>query len=223
MYGLLYHGFGYNGPTMNDVTQRTPAVKKTGVIPRLYQWVLSWADTPYGAPALFVIALVESSFFPIPPDPLLLALGLAKPKRAVVYGVICTAGSVIGGAVGYAIGLFLIDSVGMAIIDLYGLAGKYATIRVWYEEYNAMVVLLAGVTPIPYKVFTIAAGAFKVDFLTFMLASVAGRGLRFMLEAGLVYYFGASIRAFLDRYITPLSWGFGFLIVIGFVALKFLF
>ncbi len=203
---------------MLDAPDNTPP--RSGMMARLYHWVLSWADTPYGTPALFVLAFVESSFFPLPPDPLLLALGLGKPQRALFYGTVCTVGSVLGGAAGYAIGLFFIDTVGMWIVDLYGLAAKYETIRLWYEEYNAMVVLVAGVTPIPYKVFTIAAGAFKVNFFVFVVASLAGRGFRFYLEAALIRWYGPAIKSFIDRYLTILSWGFGLLIVVGFLLLK---
>jgi len=191
-----------------------------GPMKRLYNWVLGWADTPYGVPALFAFAFAESSFFPIPPDPLLLALGLAKPKKSLWYATICTVGSVLGGAFGYLIGYFFIESIGMRIIEFYGLAAKYTTIQGWYEQWNALVVLVAGVSPIPYKVFTIAAGAFRVGFVTFILASIAGRGARFYTEGVLIYHYGAPIRSFIDRYITVLSWAFAILLVLGFVAVK---
>ncbi len=189
---------------------------------RIYRWTLSWADTPYGSPALFFLALIESSFFPVPPDPLLMALGVAKPSRAIWYGFICTVASVIGGALGYAIGMFFIDSIGIKIIEFYGLLEKYSTIQALYDEYNALVVLVAGVSPIPYKVFTIAAGAFKVNFATFLLASVVGRGFRFMAEGVLLYYYGDKIKDFIDRYITIISWAVGILVILGFVAIKYL-
>lgn len=190
---------------------------------RLYHWVLSWADTPYGAPALFILSVVESSFFPIPPDPLLLALGLSKPKRAFIYAFICTTGSVIGGAIGYMIGLYLIDSVGIMIIEFYGMAEKYDAIQALYQEYNAAVVLVAGISPIPYKVFTIAAGAFKVSFPVFIAASVAGRGFRFFAEGALVYYLGDKVKGIIEKHINLLAWVFSALAVGGFVALKYIF
>ncbi len=204
------------------MTEIVEKEKKAGVFKRLYDWVLSWAETKYGVPALFVLSVAESSFFPIPPDPLLLALGLAKPKRSIWFATVCTAGSVIGGAIGYAIGLFFMDSIGMKIIELYGLAAKYSQIQVLYEEWNAAVVLVAGISPIPYKVFTIAGGAFHVSFATFMLASLAGRGFRFYMEGFLIYHYGPPIRTFIDKNITILSWAFAILLVGGFIAMKFL-
>lgn len=203
-------------------TQTPSATNRPGLIKRLYDWVLHWADTPYGAPALFILAVVESSFFPIPPDPLLLALGISKPKKGLWYATICTVGSVIGGALGYAIGYFFIESIGMRIIEVYGLMGKYSTIQALYEEWNAVVVLVAGVSPIPYKVFTIAAGAFEVSFVTFMLASIAGRGVRFYAEGALIRWYGEPIRAFIEKYMTLISWLFAVLLVGGFLALKLL-
>lgn len=207
---------------MKDNFDRSAPVSGRGWTRKLYDWVLRWADTPYGAPALFILAVVESSFFPIPPDPLILALGVAKPKRAIWYATICTVGSVIGGAIGYIIGYFFIESIGMRIIEIYGLAAKYGTIQQMYEEWNAVVVLVAGVSPIPYKVFTIAAGAFEVSFVTFILASIVGRGVRFYTEGVLIYWYGESIRGFMDRYMSYIGWAFAIMLVGGFVAVKFL-
>ncbi len=184
--------------------------------------MLHWADTPYGAPALFVLAVVESSFFPIPPDPLILALGISKPKKAIWYATLCTVGSVLGGAIGYMIGYFFIESVGMTIIEIYGLAAKYGMIKELYQQWNAVVVLVAGVSPIPYKVFTIAAGAFKVSFFTFILASIVGRGVRFFAEGLLIYWYGERIRGFMERYTSWIGWAFAIMLVGGFVAVKFL-
>jgi len=196
--------------------------QKAGKLKRLYNWVLSFADSPYGTTALFIFAMAESSFFPIPPDPLLVAMGLGAPLRAIWFATVCTAGSVIGGALGYAIGFFFIESIGMKIIEIYGLSGKYGDIRVLYEEWNALIVLVAGISPIPYKVFTIAAGAFKVNFFTFVIASIVGRGLRFYMEGFMIYHYGPPIRIFIDTHITKLSWAFAALLVLGFVAVKIL-
>ena len=205
----------------DSVEESIPVSNRGSIVKRLYEWTLGWAHTPYGAPALFSLAVIESSFFPIPPDPLLLALGLARPKKAVWYATICVIGSVIGGAIGYAIGYFFIESIGMKIVEFYGLGGKYGAIQTMYEQWNAAVVLVAGVSPIPYKVFTIAAGAFKISFVTFILASIVGRGVRFYAEGALIFWYGKPIKAFIDKYMKILSWLFAILLVGGFVAVKF--
>ena len=207
--------------TIQDDSGQAPPAPRKGALNRLYWWILGWADTPYGVPALFILAMVESSIFPIPPDPLLVSLAGGKPARSFFYSSICTAGSVIGGMIGYAIGYFFIETIGMKIINFYGVIDKYSMIQELYEKHNAIVVLVAGVTPIPYKVFTIAGGAFQVSFVTFVLASIAGRGFRFFLEGLLMYYYGVQIRDFIDKYMSLLSWLFGFLLVGGFVAVKY--
>jgi len=190
---------------------------------RLYDWVLHWAYTPYAVPALFLLAFTESSFFPIPPDVLLISLALAVPKRSFRYAAICTAGSVFGGMFGYLIGLELIEAVGMPILKFYGATEKYEHIRMLYMQYDAWAVGIAGFTPIPYKVFTIAAGAFKIDFPVFVLASIAGRAGRFFLVALLIYKFGPPIKSFVDRYFNLLTIGFLVLLVLGFVLIKYIF
>jgi membrane protein YqaA with SNARE-associated domain len=191
------------------------------LLKKLYDWVLSWANTPYGTPALFILSLVESSFFPIPPDPLLLALGISKPKKALWYATVCTVGSVVGGILGYCIGYFFIESIGIKIIELYGLKDQYIAMQSFYEEWNALVVLVAGISPIPYKVFTIAGGAFKISIITFIVASLAGRGFRFYIEGLLAYKFGESIKIFIDKYLAIISWLFAILLIGGFVLVRF--
>jgi len=206
---------------MPDSSEGTVPNQGLSLMKRVYDWVLHWAHTPYGAPALFVLAVVESSFFLIPPDPLLLALGVSRSKKALWYATLCTAGSVIGGAIGYVIGYFFIESIGMRIIEFYGLASKYADIQALYERWNAVVVLVAGVSPIPYKVFTIAAGAFKVSFVVFILASLVGRGVRFYVEGALIYFFGEPIKDFIEKHMVHLSWAFAAMLVGGFVLIKY--
>jgi len=187
---------------------------------KLYDWVLHWAETPYGVPALFILAFAESSFFPIPPDVLLITLAIAIPKKSFKYAALCTVGSVLGGMVGYLIGMKLMDAIGMPIITFYGAMDEYERIQSLYRQYDAWAVSMAGFTPIPYKVFTIAAGAFKINFPVFVLASIAGRAGRFFLVAGFIYKFGPPIKDFIDKYFNLLTIIFFALLVLGFIVLK---
>ena len=168
------------------------------MVRRLYDWVLHWAETPYSTWALFLLAFSESSFFPIPPDVLLIALAVAKPSKALRYALVCSVGSVLGGCLGYLIGYEFMAAVGQKIVDFYGLTDKVAYIQSLYQQYDAWAVGIAGFTPIPYKVFTIAAGMFKIDFPVFIVASLLSRSARFFLVGGLIYKFGPSIQGFID-------------------------
>lgn len=190
---------------------------------RLYDWVLHWAVTPYGSWALFLLAFAESSFFPIPPDVLLIAVCVARPERSLKYALICAIGSVLGGCLGYLIGWQFMASVGYGIVDFYGLTDKVAYIETLYNTYDAWAVGIAGFTPIPYKVFTIAAGMFKIDFTVFVLASAVSRSARFFIVGGLIYLFGPRIQRFIDRYFNLLAVSFTVLLVGSFVLLKYLF
>ena len=189
---------------------------------RLYDWVLHWAETPYGSWALFLLALCESSFFPIPPDVLLIALAVAVPRKSFKYALVCSAGSVIGGCFGYLIGWQFMASVGDRIIDFYGLSSKVEYIAALYNQYDAWAVGIAGFTPIPYKVFTIAAGLFKINFSVFVLASLVSRSARFFLVGGLIYAFGPKIQKFIEKYFNILAIAFTVLLVLGFVVVKYL-
>ena len=190
---------------------------------RLYDWVLHWAATPYGTWALFLLAFAESSFFPIPPDVLLIALCVARPDRSLRYALVCAVGSIFGGCLGYLIGWQFMDTVGSRIVDFYGLTQKVAYIETLYNTYDAWAVGIAGFTPIPYKVFTIAAGMFKIDFTVFVLASAVSRSARFFLVGGLIYLFGPRIQRFIDRYFNLLAVTFTVLLVGSFVLIKYLF
>ncbi|MFQ6111886.1 MAG: YqaA family protein, partial [Nitrospinota bacterium] len=165
----------------------------------LYDWVLHWAETPYGSWALGALAFSESSFFPIPPDALLIALALSVPAKAFWYAFICSGSSVVGGMLGYLIGLFLMQVVGNRILSLYGATDKFQWVKRYYERYDAWAVGVAGFTPIPYKIFTIAAGACRINFKVFLLASAISRSARFFLVAALIYQFGEPIKIFIDR------------------------
>jgi membrane protein YqaA with SNARE-associated domain len=192
------------------------------MLKKLYKWVLKWAETPYGGWALFILAFSESSFFPIPPDVLLIALAVGKPKKALKFALICSIGSVLGGIAGYLIGWQFMAVVGHKIIAFYGLTEKVATIASLYNQYNAWAVGIAGFTPIPYKVFTITAGAFRINFLIFLLASTVSRSARFFLVGGLIFMFGPRIRVFIDKYFNILAIAFTVLLIASFFLIKVL-
>jgi membrane protein YqaA with SNARE-associated domain len=198
-------------------------VEKKGAVRRLYDWVLHWAERPGGPLALFILAFTESSFFPIPPDVLLIALAMGRPSRALLFAGICTAGSVLGGLGGYLIGLGLFEQVGRPILEWYGATDKFQTVGRLYHENLILALGTAGFTPIPYKVFTIAAGAFAIPILPFLSISAVSRGLRFFLVATLIYYFGPPIKLFIDRYFNLLTIIFVVLLVGGFVIVRLAF
>ncbi len=196
----------------------------------LYSWVLSWAQTKYGAVALFVLAFTESVFFPIPPDILLIALALGATAKAFRYAFICTAGSVLGAFVGYAIGNYVwLTSSGefsafanFFFTNIPGFSVElYESIKALFAEWDFWVIFTAGFTPIPYKVFTITSGVFDVNLLMFSVASIIGRGARFFLVAWLIWKFGPSIKRFIDKYFNLLAIVFTLLIVGGFVLIKY--
>lgn len=189
---------------------------------RLYSWVLHWAETPYGTWALFVLAFCESSFFPIPPDLLLIALAVSIPKRSLYYALVCSAGSVLGGCLGYLIGWQFMVGIGEKIISFYGLTEKVEYIQSLYMQYDALAIGIAGFTPIPYKVFTISAGAFDINFTVFVIASAVSRAARFFLIGWLIYRFGTGIQAFIEKYFNTLAVAFTVLLVAGFVIIKYL-
>ena len=189
---------------------------------RIYDWVLSWADSPHGAIALFLLAFAESSFFPIPPDVLLIALVLGSPRTWWRKALNCTVGSVLGGVAGYLIGVFLMDSVGMKIISLYHAEEYYKQVQAWYLQYDVWIVFVAAFTPIPYKVFTIASGAFDMNLLGFIAVSIVGRGARFFLVAALLRAAGERMRRFIDRYFDLLAIAFVVLLLGGFALIKYM-
>ena len=211
---------------MTDPVSRSLGVPdhptKSGWVRRLYDWILHWADTPYGLQALAILALAESSFFPIPPDPLLIALCLGATGRALRFAAVTTIASVVGGLLGYAIGAVVWGSVsGFFFEYIPGVTPEaFATVQGYYDRWDFWAVFLAGLTPLPYKVFTISAGVFAINFPVFVLASVLSRGLRFFLVAGLIYRYGESISSFIDRYFNVLTWVFGLLLVLGFVLIE---
>lgn len=202
---------------------KQPTSSGGGPLHRLYSWVLGWADRPGGTWALFGIAFAESSFFPIPPDVLLIPLALGNVRRSLWFALVCTAGSVAGAMLGYFIGSSLFASIGQPIIELYNGMEHYNELGQMFEQ-NLLVTLgTAGFTPIPFKVFTIAAGAFGVSFPAFVGISALSRGARFFLVAGLIRMFGEPIRVFIEKYFNLLTILFVILLVLGFVAISVVF
>lgn len=193
-----------------------------GLLKRLYHWVLSWAESKYGAYALAILAFIESSFFPIPPDVLQIALSISKPKRSFWYAFIALCFSVLGGILGYFIGLFLFESVGRVIIHSLGYEQQFALVGELFKENAFLAIFAAALTPIPYKVFTIAAGVWQVGLFPLITASILGRGLRFFVIAALTYFFGERVKVFIDKYFNWLSMGLFILIVIGYLGIKYL-
>jgi membrane protein YqaA with SNARE-associated domain len=195
-------------------------VAQPGILRRVYDVCMEWISGKYGVWGLFFIAFVESSFFPIPPDVFLIAMCVALPAFSFRYAAICSAGSVLGGALGYGLGFWFMDSIGMSIIDWYGLADKYDHVQHYFKEYDVWIVGTAGFTPIPYKLFTITAGFVQSNFLTFMVVSLLARSARFFLVAGLIWKFGPQIKKFIDKYFNILSIAFVVLLAAGFILIK---
>ncbi len=190
---------------------------------RLYDWMMRKAASDKAPEALGVISFVESSFFPIPPDVMLIPMILARREKAFWYATIATVTSVLGGMLGYAIGYYLFDSVGLSILKFYGKEGSVEGFMAFVQQYGVPAVIIKGMTPIPYKVVTIAAGVGHMNLLSFTLASIVARSMRFYLVAGLLYYFGEPIRDFIERrlmFVTSIS---AVLLIGGFVAVKYLF
>jgi membrane protein YqaA with SNARE-associated domain len=167
---------------------------------RLYDWTLSLAGRPSAPYALGAISFAESSFFPIPPDVVLAPMALAKPAKAYHYAAICTVMSVIGGLAGYAIGVYFWDSIGQWLISIYGGKDKIDSLLSLYREYGALLILIKGLTPIPYKFVTIASGIAGYDLFWFIVLSIITRGIRFFAVAGLINHFGGPIKTMMDKH-----------------------
>ncbi|WP_249692089.1 YqaA family protein [Stappia sp. WLB 29] len=189
---------------------------------RLYDWTMSLASGRHAPAALGAVSFAESSFFPIPPDILLIPMVIAQRSKAFAYATLCTATSVLGGAAGYAIGAFLFLQLAEPILAFYGYLDKFETFRGNFNEYGAWIVFIAGVTPFPYKVITIASGATGLSLPVFMVASVLARGLRFFAVAGLLYLFGPPIRTFIEQRLGLMFTIFVIGLVGGFALIRFL-
>ena len=184
----------------------------------LVDWVLAWSESPYGGLALFVLSAAESIIFPVPPDPLLIALGVGKPSFALVFAAICLLGSLVGASIGYVIGMW----GGRPVVDRLFAQEKIEFVEGKYQRYDVWAILIAALTPIPYKVFTVTAGMFRLHFGRFMLASLLGRGARFFAVGLLIALFGEPIAAFIDQYLDILFIVFMILLIGGFFVIRIL-
>lgn len=192
------------------------------MIRRLYDWTLSLSAHPRALWALAVVSFVESSFFPIPPDILMIPMILAAPKRAWLIALVAMVFSVLGGLFGYFIGAVLFDTIGQAIFEFYGKADKVESFNQRFNDYGAWAVLIAGVTPFPYKVITIMSGWSGLSLPVFIVSSIIARGLRFFIVAALLWKFGAPIRVFIEKYLGLLFTAFVVLLIGGFYLVKYI-
>ncbi len=191
-------------------------------IRRLYDWVIGWADRPHGPWALAILSFSEASFFPVPPDVLLIALGISRPRRAFWYATICSLASIAGGLAGYLIGWKLYDLLGRPIIGFYHLEQEFAEITGWFDRWGVWMVGAAGFTPIPYKVFTIASGVAGLNVGLFLVASAVSRSARFFIVSTLIRFFGEKARKFIDKYFNLLTLAFVALLALGFLVVGLL-
>jgi membrane protein YqaA with SNARE-associated domain len=189
---------------------------------RLYARIIEIAAGPNALAALLIVSFVESSFFPIPPDILLIPMILARPRDAWRLAALCTLASVIGGLLGYAIGYFLFDAIGRPLLEFYGAMDRYDALKAGFDQWGMWIIILKGMTPIPYKLITIASGVAHFDLVAFVAASIVSRSLRFFLLAALLWWFGDAARTFIERRLTLVTTVFAVLLVGGFVALRYL-
>jgi membrane protein YqaA with SNARE-associated domain len=190
---------------------------------RMYDWMMGMAGSPRAPWALGVVSFIESSFFPIPPDVMLIPMVLRDRSKAWWYATIATVTSVAGGILGYAIGYFFFEAIGKPILNFYGREHALDSFIQFVHEYGVEAVIIKGMTPIPFKVVTIAAGVAKMDLLAFIGASIIARAMRFYLVAALLYFFGQPIREFIEHRLTLVTTVFVVVLVGGFVAVKYLF
>lgn len=185
-----------------------------------YEWTLKWAEHRRSVHALSALAFAESIFFPVPADVLLMVMGAAKPKRALYYGAVCSFASVLGGVAGYLLGHLAWEVVDAFFFNFVFSEATFNKVGVLFEQNAFWAIFTAAFTPIPFKVFTVAAGAFEISFIPFILGAVVGRPLRFMLVSALLYFFGAPVRAYVEKYFNVLSVLFAVLLVGGFLLIK---
>jgi membrane protein YqaA with SNARE-associated domain len=190
---------------------------------RMYEWMMAQARSRHAPHALFWVSFIESSFFPIPPDVMLIPMVIADRLKAWWYATVATIGSVIGGVFGYLIGYFFFEQIGRPILEFYGKAESFGEFTSWFNEWGVWILIIKGMTPFPYKVLTITAGVTHMPLIEFIVASVVARAMRFYLVAGLLYFFGEPIREFIEKRLSLVTTVFVVLLVLGFVAIRYVF
>jgi len=193
------------------------------MIRSLYDRVIRLARHRHALPAMGAVSFMESSFFPIPPDVMLVPMVLANREKAFQIALVCTVCSVLGGLLGYAIGYYFFETIGEWLVKTYGLQSGLTAFRTGFDEYGTWIILIKGLTPIPYKLVTIASGAAHFDLFTFVWASILTRGARFFLVAALLWKYGEPIRTFIEKRLTLLTWLFLIALIGGFVAFRYMF
>ena len=192
------------------------------MLQRLYARTLEIAAGPHALTALLAVSFAESSFFPLPPDILLIPMILARPRDAWRLAALCTLASVTGGLLGYAIGYFLFDAIGRPLLEFYQAMGRYEALKAGFDQWGIWIIIIKGMTPIPYKLITIASGVAHFDLASFVGASIVSRSLRFFLVAALLWWFGDVAREFIERRLMLVTTLFAVALVGGFVVLRYL-
>ena len=206
---------------MENATTTVSPTKKPNLLRRLYAWTLELAGKRHASWALFGVAFAESSFFPVPPDAMMVPMVLATPKKWWKLALVCSAGSVVGGMFGYAIGAFLYQTIGTWLMQIYGLTNQVEHFRELYGHYGAAIIIIKGFTPLPYKLVTIASGLAGYNFFWFVVLSILTRGSKYALFAWLTYRFGPSIQHHIEKRLEVFTLAFVALIIIGFVVVTY--
>ena len=207
---------------LDDFFRKQPVPMISRLIHDLYNWTLRLAAHRHATVGLAGVSFAESSFFPIPPDIVLIPMCVARRDKAFYYAFVCTVSSVVGGFAGYAIGYFLYETIGRQIIDFYAASESFEALRQTYDQWGGWIIVAKGMTPIPYKILTILSGALHQNLAVFMAASVVARAMRFYLVAALIWKFGAPIQEFIEKRLMLMTTIFLALLIGGFVAIKYM-
>jgi len=186
----------------------------------LYDWTLRMAHHRHALRSLAAVSFAESSFFPIPPDVMMVPMVLARRDKAFLIATVCTLASIAGAMLGYAIGYFLYDSVGQWLIHIYGMSSRIEQFRLWYQQWGAAIILVKGLTPIPFKLVTIASGLAAFNFPLFLLSAAVTRAARFFLIAALIKRYGEPVREFIEKRLDMIAWIFLGALVAGFALIS---